>query len=98
MSSEHFNENQPYLIQNSHSRIIIDLVFLIEQQTKAKMIRIYRVQNVQHMYYTQCTTHDCAQNLSLKSYSDIAAMKSFKNPTASSILETVPVSNASGTD
>ena len=66
------------------------------------MIEIYMVHNVQHMYYkmyyTQCTTHDCAQNLSLKSYSDIAAMKSFKNPTASSILETVPVSNASGTD
>ena len=32
---EHRNENQHYLIQNSHSRIIIDFVFLIEQQTEA---------------------------------------------------------------
>ena len=65
MSSEHFNENQPYLIQNSHSRIIIDFVFLIEQQTKAEMIRII-VYTMYNICTTQYTTHNVLHMIVLK--------------------------------
>ena len=65
MSSEHFNENQPYLIQNSHSRIIIDLVFLIEQQTKAEMIPMI-VYTMYNICTTQYTTHNVLHMIVLK--------------------------------
>ena len=73
------HENRPNLIQSNYSRIVVDFVFLVEQQTEAEIKIVYYTKNI-------------------RSYSEIAAMKSFKNPTASSIFETVPVSNASGTE